>query len=133
MPTYINSTDTVVEIDGVRIEPGEIVKVNAFLEPLPAGVTRTSVSPNVDPILYSALISTTTTVDLTTTLAGINGSYELNFFCATGSVSIQLVDSGTTAKILVAGERWTFTCMKKSVIGFIVTVVSGTVSATVSK
>jgi len=133
MPTYKNSGSTVVEIEGIRIEPGQTVATNSFLETLPAGVTKTLNTPHVNPVIYSKVITVTETVDLTSVLVGINGNYELNFFCSVGSVAIQLVDNTTTKNYLVAGERWNYPCLNRSVLGFIITITTGTVGVTATK
>ena len=133
MPTYKNSNSTVVEIEGVRIEPNQTVETTRFLETLPAGVTKTADTPHIDPIIYSKVISVTETVNLTSALVGISGNYEINFVCAAGDASIELVGTSATAKIIVLGEKWTIRCLDRSVIGFIITISSGIVGATVSK
>lgn len=130
MPTYLNSGTSAVELGGVRLEPNESVQTLQWVPTLPTGVTKTSDSPYLDPILLSKSITSPSTETLA---SAITGNYKVLLYCSTGSVSYKFNSDSSTARVLGAGESDEYLCLSRTINDIRFTISSGTVYLTIRK
>ena len=130
MPTYKNTGNEVVDVGGLRIEPGETVTSLEWFKELPSTVTKVSDSPFYDPIIYSASITAGGTHNIEDNVVG---NYKITVYCATGNITVKLNSSSGVAKVLGAGETYIVTCLSRIVDSVILAVTSGTGTLTVER
>jgi len=129
MPTYKNSTATMIEAQGARFEPGETKAVSQWIVTLPTGLTKTSDSPYLNPVVSSAALTTTTTVTVPNTLLG---NYKIRVYVSTGSAQVQLNTLGTT-RVIGAGDSYEIVCFERTVKEVLIEISSGTAYVTIEK
>ena len=103
MPKYLNSNtvDTFLGIN--RIGAGDIFETKEFFSSLPAGVTKLQDAPMFNPILDSAVITSTTTKTVPANVS----SYGVRVYVQAGSCTVTL-NGGANLPVLnlLAGEAW---------------------------
>jgi len=129
-PKYTNSTSDLIVAGSKRFEPNQTLSFVEWLDPLPTGITKDSDSPYFDPVVYSAQITTTTTVSVPT---GIGGSYMISIYCQSGTATVKLNSSSATARYLGAGDSYSVKCMDRIVDNVIITITTATVNITIEK
>lgn len=130
MPTYLNSSTVPVELAGQRLEVNESVRTYQWVPTLPTGVTKTSDSPYLDPILLSKSLTSTATETLAT---DITGNYKVLLYCSTGTVSYKFNSDEATDRVLGAGESDEYLCLSRTINDIRFTISSGTVYLTIRK
>jgi len=131
MPQYKNASSAVVELEGIRIEPGQTVTTEKFIQKaLPTGVTKESDSGYYDPTLLSQKVTTTSTV---TVPSGISGNYRIILLCSAGDISMKVNSDSATARLMVAGDRVEWLCTSRVINDIRFTISSGTVYITIEK
>lgn len=140
MPTYSNASSVVVNLGGLRLEPGQTGVCDGFYINLPSGVTQTAVTPYVAPVVSSAKITTTTTITVPSTYTDSLGkvlplidNYQIDVYVSTGDCTVKLHDANSIAEYVGLGQKWSYPCFSPTVRSIIVTIVSGTVYVTVKK
>jgi hypothetical protein len=122
MPKYLNSNavDTMLGIN--RIPAGETFTTKEFFSTLPSGVTKVADVPFFNPILDSAVLSTTTTK----TIPAGASSYGIRVYCQAGLVNITLSNVANTPVLyLVPGESWEMV-MHNRLVDTVILTISGT-------
>jgi len=130
MPAYKNSTSTVINAEGVRIEPGQTVETYQYIASLPAGVTLTSASPYWDNIVSSAKLTSTTTVTVPSSLLG---NYKIKIYVGAGECTVKTNSSSATAQYVGLYETLELTCLSRIIDNVIVTIASCTCYVTIEK
>ena len=130
MPTYKNSGTSVVNVEGLRLEPGETKATYQYLITLPAGVTLTSASPYWDNVVSSAKLTSTTTVSVPDSLTG---NYKIKIYVGVGECTVQTNNSGAVARYVGLYETLELTSLSRIIDNVIVTIASGTVYVTIEK
>ena len=129
MPKYTNGTNAIIMAGTHRFEAGETLEIREWLNPLPAGITKSSDSPFYDPIILSQKVTSTGPVAIPV----VNGSYKVRIYVSTGEVSVKFSSSSATAILIGAGDYHEVKCMSRSINSVIFTISSGTAYLTVEK
>lgn len=89
MPTYYNSTATVITVGSVRVEPYATVATEYTIETLPTGLTKTLDTPYASNNIIVSEIYTQDSNDLATiTLPAGTYQYTLDIRCSAGQVDV---------------------------------------------
>lgn len=114
MPSYKNSGSTVVECNGMRIEPGETVQMQSYIPTsfLKAGVTLVSDEPFWNTtVLSSNYTGDTAEQDIVAIPAIVNGNVirgvKGTIYCSSGSVEITFNSDSNLPKIALS-EGFTY-------------------------
>ena len=100
MPSYKNSSSTVITVGSIRVEPGETVSTNTFIITLPSGLTQETVVPVFDPIIQSTKVTSTQTISIPSNLVG---NYKIKIYVTAGEVSIKYNDTSSVSLLLGIG------------------------------
>jgi len=111
MPTYINGGAVVVEVGGYRVEPGQSLETQDFLQNLPAGVTLDSALPVFDPTLHSEIVTSSKTI----TVPETSGAYEITLTSVAEDNSVKFNDDSTVAIQIPQGSSYVELCMARIV------------------
>lgn len=131
MPRYQNASTSVVELDGIRIEPGQIVTTEKYIQKaLPANVTLVDAVGFYDPTLLSQKVDSTSTVSVP---AGLVGNYRIIIICLSGEVSIKVNAATATARLMCAGDKVEWLCYSRIIDNVIFTIATGVAYITIEK
>jgi hypothetical protein len=131
MPRYQNASTSVVELDGIRIEPGQIVTTEKYIQKaLPANVTLVDAVGFYDPTLLSQKVTSTSTVSVP---AGLVGNYRIIIFCLSGEVTVKANAATATARFMCAGDRLEWLCTSRVIDNVILTIATAVVYVTIEK
>jgi len=140
MPTYKNNTTAPITIEDVRLEAGETVKTNKFLD-YPTGVSLESGLPTITRVIYSAKLTGTTTVTVPKTYTPntdypqsvkLQGNYKIRIYAGTSADGNVKLNNGTdVAKYLGANDVYEILCLDRIVDNFTLTVAAGTFYASI--
>jgi len=109
MPTYKNTSGSVVTADGVRIEPNETVETYSYLLNLPSGVSKISDTPYWNDLIISDVQTgnngETDTIEIPEIVNGEDvKAIRGQIYCAAGSCTIAYNNvSNTPLAKLIAG------------------------------
>lgn len=120
-PQYQNSTSSDITIEGVRIPAKSTKECYRFLNSLPDGITLLSISPNYNPLLYSADFTGNSGSE-TCTFPTTTDDFMVNLRCHGGSVEVAFNDASVTPKLtLLNGESVGFGVLNLSINKLIIT------------
>lgn len=122
MPKYINSGTTVVEVQGIRIEPGETVTTKQWIATLPEDVTKVTDLPLAHTPILSAVYTSSGSVGIP---ASVVGNYLVSIFADTGEVTVKFSSSDNTSWYIAEGQGMAFTCLTRTIDSIIYTVGAG--------
>jgi hypothetical protein len=130
MPKYANANSTSVDVEGFHLDPLETKETYQWLTVLPSGVTKVSDSPYFDPTILSQKISSTTTVNIPST---ISGSFRIRIYVASGEVGVKINSSGAVDRLMGAGDIYSQLCVNRSIDSLIFTISTGVAYLTLEK
>ena len=122
MPKYLNSGTSVVDVEGIRIEPGQTVETYQWIGTLPSGVTKVSDAPFANTPILSAVYTSSGTYSIPAT---VKGNYLISIFADTGEVTAKFSSSDNTAYYIAEGQGISITCLTRTVDSIIYTVAEG--------
>lgn len=122
MPTYRNANPQDVLLNGqYRVGAGETLTIKEWLKNLPANVTEVTTAPYFNPIIDSAVITSTTTK----TIPAGTSSYGIRVYCVSGACTVTLSSASNTPVLnLLAGESWEMVMHNRLVDTVIITIAS---------
>jgi len=138
--TLIAYTLVPVTIAGaVRIEAGQSVAASSYVLNLPWYAVQSLATPFYDNMIYSASLTTTTTVSVPTTVIDsstgfpipLNGNYVIKVYVGQGVCTVQLNNSVAVARYVGLYEHYDISCRGRGV-GSIIVTISGTAAVYVS-
>ena len=132
MPTYQNNSKIQSTIGTLTLAPGQIGTSNEWFlnsDLTARGWTETSGSPSYNPFITSVVITSSGAYNVPQSLSG---NYQITFFCSTGSIAVYLNEIGIPRNI-VAGEKYSISCLSRIVNSISWIISSGTASFTVEQ
>lgn len=130
MPRYSNTSGTGdIFYQGTRVPNQETVQQTEYLQgTLPTGLVFLDNTGFMDPIIYSAKVTSTTTITLPATTSG----YKVDVYCSTGEVGLQFNDASANTVLIPATQRISRGCRSRVIDSIILTISSGTAYVTVT-
>ena len=124
MPRYTNSTNSVISIGSVRVEPNSFKDSNEYFAALPAGLAVTAPLPVFTKTLQSVKLSGTGT---TTIAATATGNYMVSIFVPAGTneLTFKINDASDVARLIGPGDSYQIQCSYRVVNSVIVTAITG--------
>ena len=124
MPRYTNSTDTVISIGSLRVEPYSFKDSLEYFASLPTGLTVTVATPVFTKTLQSVKLTGTGT---TTIAAAATGNYKVSIFVPAGTneLTFKINDTSDVARLVGPGDSYEIQCMYRVVNSVIVTAITG--------
>jgi len=117
MPTYKNSNTVVVALKSNRIEAGQVVQSEEYIESLPAGVTQIADDPRYVPVKFSSLYSGDSGDSGAIAVPAGLQQYRITVSVGVGAVRVEMNDvtTATLTETLVAGESASYQCLNRIV------------------
>ena len=124
MPRYTNSTNSVISVGSVRVEPNSFKDSFEYFAALPAGLTVTAALPVFTRTIQSVKLSGAAT---TTIAAAATGNYMVSIFVPAGAneLTFKINDASDVARLIGPGDRYEIQCGYRVVNSIIVTAITG--------
>lgn len=128
MPSYLNSTDEVVYVEGLRLPPREVTVTNQFIRNLPEGISKSSDLPAYNPVISSEKCTGTSgTKEIT--IADTHTDYSIRIRVVSGSISVNLNSTDVVpAVVVLAGEQVEFMARNRSINKIVLTYIESSVA-----
>lgn len=130
MPRYQNTGTSIIDVQGIRFDPGQTKDSHIWIATLPAGLVKLLDAPIFDNVILSQKITAGVTVNVP---AAVTDNYKISVFCTAGDVGIKTDTSSATERILGTGMEWGAICLSRTINSLIFTVSGGTAYLTIEK